>query len=254
MNTGLVLSGGGMRGIAHIGVLKALEENNINITHVAGTSSGAIVGALFAAGHSWGTILEFFKRVPIFDYKRYAYNKPGFIDTNKFYKDFFSFFIEDDFKSLKKQLYIPATNLIEGKGEVFNSGELIKPILASAAFPGLFTPVTINNMLYVDGGVLNNFPVEIIKNKCNKTIGVYVNPLEEISSNELKHSYQVANRAYDISFRSQCEQKFKDVDILIAPKKLEKFGMFNLKNKDAIFEIGYKEALKKVSNNKVLVR
>ena len=60
MNTGLVLSGGGARGIAHIGVLKALEENDIKITHVAGTSAGAIVGSLFAAGHSWGVILDFF--------------------------------------------------------------------------------------------------------------------------------------------------------------------------------------------------
>lgn len=163
MNTGLVLSGGGTRGIAHIGVLKALEEHNINITHIAGTSAGAIVGALFAAGHSWTTILKFFKEVPIFDFKRYAYNKPGFIDTNKFYKDLFSFFIEDDFKCLKKQLYIPAINLIAGTERIFNEKELIKPILASAAFPGLFTPVIIDNIPYVDGGVLNNFPVDLIK-------------------------------------------------------------------------------------------
>ena len=248
MNTGLVLSGGGARGIAHIGVIKALEEHNINITHISGTSSGALVGVLFAAGHSWITILEFFKAVPLFEYKRYAYNKPGFIDTNKFYKDFLPFFSKDDFTSLKKQLYIPATNLIEGKEVVFNSGELIKPVLASAAFPGLFTPVIIDNVPYIDGGVLNNFPIEPIKKKCTKTIGVYVNPLQEVSANEIKHSYQVANRAYDISFGNRCENKFKDVDILIAPKELEKFGMINLKNIDAIFEIGYQAAIKTLSN------
>ena len=186
--------------------------------------------------------------MPLFEYKRYAYNKPGFIDTNKFYKDFLPFFSKDDFTSLKKQLYIPATNLIEGKEVVFNSGELIKPVLASAAFPGLFTPVIIDNVPYIDGGVLNNFPIEPIKKKCTKTIGVYVNPLQEVSANEIKHSYQVANRAYDISFGNRCENKFKDVDILIAPKELEKFGMFNLKNIDAIFEIGYQAAIKTLSN------
>ncbi|TXD48658.1 patatin-like phospholipase family protein [Polaribacter sp. IC073] len=248
MYTGLVLSGGGARGIAHIGALKALEEHKIDITHIAGTSAGAIVGSLFAAGHSWRSILNFFKEIPIFDYNRYAYNKPGFIDTNKFYKDLLPFFIEDNFRSLKKQLYIPATNLIEGSEIVFNSGELIKPILASAAFPGLFTPVTINNIVYVDGGVLNNFPVEHIKNKCDTTIGVYVNSLQNITKEELKHSYQVANRAYSISFESQCKHKFKEVDILINPKELEKFGMFNLKNIDTIFEIGYEAALKSLED------
>lgn len=251
MNTGLVLSGGGARGIAHIGVLKALEEHNINITHIAGTSAGAVVGALFAAGHPWATILKFFKEIPLFEYKRYAYNKPGFIDTNKFYKDLFPFFIEDDFKSLKKQLFIPTTNLIDGKEVVFTSGELIKPILASAAFPGLFSPVIINNVSYVDGGVLNNFPVEAIKNKCDSIIGVYVNSLQNVTHDQLKHSYQIANRAYSISFGSQCKHKFKDVDILIAPKELEKFGMFNLKNIDTIFKIGYEAALKALENYKL---
>ncbi len=243
MKTGLVLSGGGARGVAHIGVLKALEEKGINITHIAGTSAGAIVGALYAAGHSWETILTFFKTIPIFHYKRYAYNKPGFIDTSKFYKDFFQLLKEDDFKTLQKQLYIPATNLVDGIVKIFHKGELINPILASAAIPGIFTPVVINNVPYVDGGVLNNFPVEPIKNQCDKIIGVYVNPLEEITANQLKHSYQIANRAYEISFGSQCHSKFKDVDVLIAPKKLEKYGMFNLKNIDAIFDIGYESAI-----------
>lgn len=252
MNIGLVLSGGGARGIAHIGVLKALEENKINITHIAGTSAGAIVGALFAAGHSWTVILEFFKKVPIFDYKRYAYNKPGFIDTSKFYNDLFPFFIEDDFKSLKKQLYIPITNLIEGTERICHEKELIKPILASAAFPGLFSPMIIDGVPYVDGGVLNNFPVEPIKNKCDTIIGVYVNTLEDITLNELKHSYQVANRSYNISFESRCEHKFTNVDILITPKALEKHGMFNLKNIDAIFEIGYEAAQKVLSHQKFL--
>jgi NTE family protein len=248
MSIGLVLSGGGMRGVAHVGVFKALEEHHINITHIAGTSAGAIVGALYAAGHSWSTILKFFKEVPIFEYQRYAYKKPGFIDTSKFYKNLLPFFIEDDFKSLKKQLYIPTTNLVGGNEVVFNSGELIKPILASAAFPGLFTPIIIDDEPYVDGGVLNNFPVEHIKNKCDKTIGVYVNSLQQVTQDQLKHSYQVANRAYSISFGSQCRHKFKEVDVLINPKELEKFGMFNLKNVDTIFEIGYKTALKVLSN------
>jgi NTE family protein len=246
MNTGLVLSGGGARGVAHIGVLKALEENQIEITHIAGTSAGAIVGALYAAGHSWVDILKFFKEVPIFHYKRYAINKPGFIDTIKFYNELSPYFDADDFKSLKKKLYIPATNLIEGTERTFCEGELIKPILASAAFPGLFTPIIIDEIPYVDGGVLNNFPIEHLKTSCETILGVYVNPLEKITLEQLKHSYQVANRAYTISFGSQSHPKFKDVDILIAPMMLEKYGLFNLKDLDAIFEIGYESAMQRL--------
>lgn len=249
MKTGLVLSGGGARGIAHIGVLKALEKKQIDITHISGTSAGAIVGALYAAGHTFEEILSFFKKVPLFHYKRYALNKPGIIDTSKFYKDLLPFFTRDSFQSLHKELHIPATNLIEGVEIVFNDGQLIKPILASAAFPGLFTPIIIDTIPYVDGGVLNNFPVDSLKNKCDTIIGVYVNPLEEISTTQLKHSYQIANRAYHISFGSECLSKFKDVDILIAPKQLEKYGMFTLKNMDALFNIGYEAAIQRFENS-----
>lgn len=248
MKIGLVLSGGGARGVAHIGVLKALDEENIKITHISGTSSGAIVGALFAAGHSWKDILSFFKTVPIFHLKRYANSKPGFIDTSGFYEDLRPFFTDDNFDSLHKQLFVTATNLIEGKERTFNTGELIKPVLASAAFPGVFTPIIIDETLYVDGGVLNNFPIEALKNKCDTTIGVYVNPLENIGLDELKHSYQIVNRAYNIRLRSQCVSKFNDVDVMIIPNELEKYGLFNLNNIDVIFEIGYKAALEAFKN------
>lgn len=247
MKTGLVLSGGGARGAAHIGVIKAIEEKQIEINHISGTSAGAIVGALYAAGNSWEDILNFFKEVPIFHYKRYAFNKPGLIDTSNFYKDLLPFFKEDNFTCLKKQLFIAATHLIDGTEMVFSKGQLIKPILASAAFPGLFSPVIIDGYPFADGGVLNNFPVDLIQQSSDRIIGVYVNPLETISKDQLKYSYQVANRAYNISFSSQCVPKFKEIDILIAPKKLEQYSLFDLKNLDAIFEIGYEAALDTLS-------
>ena len=81
MNTGLVLSGGGVRGVAHIGAIKALEEHDIYPTHIAGTSAGAVVGALYAGGRNWEEMLDFFKTVELFTLKKYARNKPGFVDT-----------------------------------------------------------------------------------------------------------------------------------------------------------------------------
>ena len=100
MNIGLVLSGGGVRGVAHIGVIKALEEHGLFPTHIAGTSAGAIVGALYANGNTWQEILEFFKTVPIFRIDKFAMNKPGFIDTEKLYDGFRTTLKDDDFKTL----------------------------------------------------------------------------------------------------------------------------------------------------------
>ncbi|AUC81122.1 patatin-like phospholipase family protein [Lacinutrix sp. Bg11-31] len=250
MNVGLVLSGGGIRGVAHIGVLKALEEYNITVSHVSGTSAGAIVGSLYAAGHSWQEILQFFKNVPIFNYKKYANNKPGFIDTSKFYKDLKPFFTQDDFNTLKRKLYISTTNLLTANLETFNSGELIKPILASSAVPGIFSPVLMKDSIYIDGGILNNFPVEPLQKECSKIIGVYVNPIQDVATKDLKHSYQVLNRAYNISFNNQSMSKFNLCDLVVYPDKLKEYGLFSIKNIDAIFNIGYEEAIKVLQKNK----
>ncbi len=239
MNIGLTLSGGGIRGVAHIGVIKALEEYGVSPTHISGTSSGAVIGALYAGGYSWQKILTFFKDIPIFHIKRYAYNKPGFIDTTKFYEDFKEFFPEDDFGVLKKHLFITATNVLDGSLKVFHEGRLIKPILASASFPGVFTPMEIDNNYYIDGGLLNDFPTDLLQEDCDKIIGVYVNPLKKIKIEYLKHSYQVVNRAYQIGMIREALSKFKDCDLLIVPNRLVDFGTFSMSHIDTIFNIGY---------------
>lgn len=242
MKTGLVLSGGGARGVAQIGFIKALEEYGIKITHISGTSAGAIIGAMYAYGASWQDILNFFKSVPIFHYKRYARNKPGFIDSSKFYKEFSKFFPEDNFNILQKKLYVNTTNLINGKLKIFESGELIKPLLASASIPGIFTPVHFKNGLFADGGIIDNFPVEPLQASCDRIIGGYVNPLKEIQATGLKHSYQVITRAYQISLDHHCLSKFKYCDIVFCPAELQNYGLFSLKTMDKIFNIGYLEA------------
>ncbi|MFS4416448.1 patatin-like phospholipase family protein [Maribacter sp. 2307ULW6-5] len=239
MNTGLVLSGGGIRGVAHIGAIKALEEHGIFPTHIAGTSAGAIVGSLYAGGVGWAEILNLFKTIPIFHTNRYARSKPGFLDTEKFYDNFKEYFPEDDFSTLKKPLFITATNIIEGTLKIFHEGELIRPILASASFPGMFTPMKIGSTYYVDGGVLNNFPTEPLKKDCDKIIGVYVNPLKKVKIEDLKHSYTVAERAYKLKSASESIFKFPDCDVVISPEGLAGYGTFNMNSIDAIFELGY---------------
>lgn len=249
MQIGLVLSGGGARGAAHIGVLKALEEYDILPTHISGTSAGAIVGGLYAGGVHWTEILNFFKTTSIFHTKRFAFNKPGFLDTEKFYDDLKVFFPEDNFNALEKHLFITATNVIEGTLKIFNKGQLIKPIIASASFPGVFTPTEINGSYFIDGGVLNNFPVEPLKKHCDKVIGVCVNPLTKIKIKDLKHSYSVADRALKIRATSESISKFPQCDLVISPKELSEFAIFGLNNIDAIFDLGYSEAIRALAEN-----
>ncbi|TGV04363.1 patatin-like phospholipase family protein [Flavivirga rizhaonensis] len=250
MNLGLVLSGGGMRGAAHIGAIKALEEYNLYPTHIAGTSAGAIVGALYAYGYSWKDIFKFFKNIQILDIKKYALNKPGFIDTEKFYPDFKNYIKNDNFSFLKKELSLTATNILNGDLEIFNKGELIKPILASAAIPGIFAPIKIGDSYYIDGGSLNNFPVELLKTTCDKIIGIYVNGFDVIQINDLKHSHNVVERAFRLKSVKEDQQKFNDCNLVISPKELNKYGIFDKKHLNEIFKIGYDATLKALAEYK----
>jgi len=242
-NTGLVLSGGGIRGVAHIGVIKALEEHGIYPTHISGTSAGAIVGSLYAGGVKWEDILEFFKVIPIFHANRFARKKPGFIDTEKFYDEFKKFFPTDRFESLPKELFITATDIVKGELKIFDTGELIKPVLASATFPGVFSPININGSFYVDGGVLNNFPIEPLQPHCDKIIGSYVNALKSIKIKDLKHSYNVLERAYKIKSASESIAKFSECEFVVSPEELCEYATFDMRSIDAIFDIGYNSTI-----------
>lgn len=251
MKIGLVLSGGGVRGVAHIGAIKALEEHNIFPTHISGTSAGAIVGALYAHGTDWSDILHFFKTAPLLDTTRYARKKPGILDTEKYYSDLYDYLHHDDFNLLAKPLFVTATNVIDGTLKIFNNGELIRPVLASASFPGVFSPVNIHGSYYIDGGTLNNFPVEPLKENCDRIIGSYVNPLKKINLQDLKHSYNVIERAYKIKSAHDSIAKFPDCDMIISPEKLSDYATFDMKSIDEIFEIGYNGTIKVLEKTKI---
>ncbi|WP_428741028.1 patatin-like phospholipase family protein [Tenacibaculum sp.] len=248
MSIGLVLSGGGSRGIAHVGTIKALEEFGLFPTHISGASIGAIVGSLYAYGYGWKEMLEFFKSVQILDIKKYAFRKPGLIDTEKFYKQFNAYLKEDSFSHLKKPLVITATDILNGTLKTFNTGELIRPVLASAAFPGVFAPVKINNSYYIDGGTLNNFPVELLKPQCDIIIGSYVNGFNAMTINELKYPHNVMKRAFRLKYFKDDYEKFNDCTLVISSKRVSKYGIFDKKHLDEVFNIGYNEAKEALTN------
>lgn len=246
---GLVLSGGGVRAIAHIGLIKVLLENGIVPTHVSGTSAGALVCALYAAEYNTDEMLQFFKQTPIIDFSLYARNKPGILDSSKYEKFFKKYFYENSFEKLKYPLTTTATNLLSGKLEYFNKGELIKPLIASCALPPLFSPLNINNNFYSDGGILNNFPVEPLKKKfIPKIIGSFVNPITPVLESDINTSLKLMYRVYHLGLETNNVKKFKLCNYVFSPKEIDKIGTIESKGIERAFEIGYTHAKKDIEN------
>ena len=121
---GLVLSGGGVKGIAHIGVLKALMQRDIYPDIISGASAGALVGGLYADGASVEDMLSFFKETPLLKYNFMTINKPGLFDTDKYLPFFEDYFSAHHFESLEKKLTVVTTNLQKGEQVFFEKGEL----------------------------------------------------------------------------------------------------------------------------------
>lgn len=119
--------------------------------------------------------------------------------------------------------------------------------MASATFPGVFSPIAINSSFYVDIGVLNNFPIEPLLSHCDKIIGSYVNPLKSIKPKDLKHSYNVVDRAYKIKFVSDSIAKFVQCDLVILPEELSSFATFDMRYIETISEIVYYINIKKLN-------
>ena len=234
-SVGLVLSGGGAKGIAHLGVMKAMREHGIEATFVSGTSAGALAAAFYAAGHEPEEVLEIFKDPNIFKFKGFSWVKPGLLEPEKYLSFIESYFGNISFELLEKDLSIVATDLIRGTIRIFNTGPMLKPLYASCAFPFVFSPVEIEDSLYSDGGIINNFPVELAVESAHHVLGVYVSPLRQIHKNDLNGSLDVLDRVYRISNRYSSLEKTSACTWVINPPELENYGTFTLSKIDCFF-------------------
>ena len=244
---GLVLSGGGSKGIAHAGVLQFLEEKNISPNCIAASSAGSIVAALYIGGKTPQEILTFFKSIYFFHWRHFTFTKAGLIDLNAFKNYFIDIFGEAVLGDFKIPTYITATNMVEGSLTVFDSQtKIIDAILASSAFPGVISPYVIDGQLYGDGGILNHFPTELLQDQCTFLIGVYVSPLLKIAATDLNSIKSVTSRAYDLLTANSSLSKFNHCNWLIEPEELSAYSTFetNKSKMDSIFEIGYQAAKK----------
>ena len=241
---GLALSGGGVRGAAHVGVLQFMHELEIPVHIIAGTSAGAIVGSLLAAGNEPASILEVFKKIRLFDYSRMTWAKPGLLDGDSFQDLLDSYFSIDDFKDLPKELLVVGTDLLEGGMHVFEEGPVIKAVLASAAYPVIFSPIKFEEKLYVDGGVFNNFPADLIKDRCDLLIGVNVNPIPGVQEKDLGGTWQIMMRVMELTLQQKDLWKSELCDLYLEPMEILPYNIFDTYSVDEIFEVGYNEAKK----------
>jgi NTE family protein len=267
--TALVLGGGGVKGVAHLGVLKYLEQNGYSdYDFIVGTSSGAIFGALFLSSsdvnEAYSRLSEVLTKL---DTKKglinITKNKSTFLANlkEKLYlaKSLLRISIIDEaplreflvallgekpqYSDLKLPLYVVATDLISGKDVVFSRGDLIPPLMASSAIPGAFPPIRYKNYLLIDGGRTQKLASGIAsKLGAQKILGVDVGG-HFLLKHRFNTSTQVIIRSEEITSKMLHIQNCRAVDLLIKPdfKKMKWHEFFRYKQ---AFEIGYREALK----------
>ncbi len=163
MGFSLALGGGGAKGLAHIGVLKVLEELNVSPETISGSSIGSVIGALYASGKTAKDIeiiAENITKRSIVSFTDFTFNNKGLIKGKKIVDWLEQQIGNKTFDELDIPLKVAVTNLTKGNVEFIESGSVINAVRASIAIPGIFEPVIINDDLYVDGGVLDQVPYD----------------------------------------------------------------------------------------------
>lgn len=237
MKIGLTLSGGGARGVAHAGVLKALEEMGIRFSCLSGTSAGSIVGALYAYGYSPDEIFSIVKKVSVFRSVRPAWAWSGLLTMDGLRDLLMECMPENSFDALKMPLVIAATDIRKGTVHYFKEGELIPAILASCTIPVVFNPLPYAGGLYVDGGLSDNLPASVIADQCDFLIGSHCNPIS--ADFDPRNMKVVIERSLLMAINGNTTQSKRICDIVIEPPGLDQFNSFDLTRAQEIFQIGY---------------
>ena len=242
--TGLVLSGGGTRGFAHLGVLQALNEAGIYPDVISGTSAGALVGVLYADGHSPSDILEMMNTNSRLDFMRPVLPREGLLQIGGIAKILKANLHAATFEELRIPLFVAATDMNNGRAHYFSKGELLNPVIASSSIPVLFQPVIINNICYLDGGVLDNMPVSPIEKQCKFLIGSYVNPVSYVD--KLSGLINIAERAFMLRMSEEINEKSHKFHLLIAPTELINYSILDPEKAKELFSLGYNATIEKL--------
>lgn len=243
---GFALSGGGARGFAHVGVLRAFEERGIKPDVLAGTSAGSIVAALYADGYAPQHIIKLFSELNVRELVDVTLPRNSLLKFDKFVHFLESKFHAKRIEDLQIPTLITVTDFDHGKSVFFDKGDLPIRVAASCAIPIVFAPVEIDGIHYVDGGVLCNLPATHLRDICDVVVGVNVSPLhhEQYEQNLLS----IADRAYNFL---SCGNVFPDIakcDILIECENISDYRVFDLNEQLEIEQLGYQKALEVLDN------
>tara|TARA_B110000046_G_scaffold47527_1_gene52572 strand:- start:189 stop:2426 length:2238 start_codon:yes stop_codon:yes gene_type:complete len=274
LKVGLVLSGGGAKGMAHIGALKVIEESGVRIDYIGGTSTGAIIGGLYASGYSPVQIDSIFKDVNFseliqddlprsaktffekYESERYAltlpFNNfkislPSSISKGQNMYNLFSKLTSHvneitDFNELPIPFFCIATNIESGKETLLNKGHLPRAVSASSALPTLFNPVKLGDSLYVDGGITNNYPIDRVRAMgADVIIGIDVQDTLKTREN-LKTAIEILGQIGNYESIEVMKEKRNKTDIYIHPN-INDYTVVSFDEKYEIIESGSKEAL-----------
>lgn len=215
---GVALGGGFARGIAHIGVLKVLEEENIPISLIAGTSVGALVGAAYCSGVTIPELEEMAARVRFKDFACWTLSRYGFASNERMIKFLSSVLKVKTFEELQIPLAVTATDFSTGAGVVFHSGPLVDPVRASCAYPGMFLPVKIRGRLLVDGMLAYAVPTAPLRDMgAQKVLAVHLRGSWTNPDLGPRHLFDVIGQCFAIAQEMNCNVWKAAADMVIDP-------------------------------------
>lgn len=239
-NVGYALSGGFIKGFAHLGVIQALLEHDIKPDIISGISAGALAGVFYADGNEPYKVLDFFADQKFLDLTKLVIPKMGLFDL----KDFIDFLRSNikakNIEDLKVPLIITATDLDRGRSVQFRKGSIAERVAASCCMPILFNPVVIDKTHYVDGGLFMNLPVSTIRKECERVVAINVSPL--IATEYKKNIVSIAIRSYNFMFQANTLGERLRADLLIEPYNLNDYSNTDLDKAKEIFIQGYNTA------------
>ena len=245
---GLALGGGAVLGAAHVGVLRALKEKEIEIEFVAGTSIGAFVGAFFAFGKSWEEIQEIAADLEWLDISQIALSKFGLLSNDKMGELIGEHIGKKQIKDAEIPLAMVATDIANGKKVVLDKGSIADAVMASTAIPGIFNPVEIGKKMLVDGGVVENVPIKTTRDLGAKyIIGVDLNAQDDIE--KPSNILDVLLNSFQFMRQASSELQTAKAELMIKPD-LSKFNLSDMDQVDDLMEKGYKDAKKALEKMK----
>jgi NTE family protein len=240
---GISLSGGGSRGLAHIGVLKALEELGVHFDCLCGVSAGAFVGAFYAGGYTPDQMISFAKKEKFSKMFGWDWIKLGISHNEYIAKVILQYFPEDSLESLQKPFFIGAANLNTGTLDFFEKGCLSQIVRASCSIPVLFSPVVIDQNLYLDGGIINNMPCKFLKEQCDCVVGINLVPFNEKRSLDFKNLPDITSRVLELSIWTKVQEDLAFCDLILEPKGIEQTGFFEFKKVQHYIDLGYRSTM-----------